>query len=82
MKKRSINKEKVVGLVMELALWLELILLTRLKDYCPFMVKNHCAAHLVNLSTEDTFKSEAKCTKINETLLKITTFYNEAIIWF
>ena len=44
------------------------------------MVKNHCAAHLVNLSAEDTFKSEAKCTKINETLLKITTFYNEAII--
>ena len=52
--------------------------MTRLKDYCPFMV-NHCAAHLVNLRTEDTFKSEAKCTKINETLLKITT-YNEAII--
>ena len=29
--------------------------LTRLKDYCYYMVKNHCAAHRLNLSTQDTF---------------------------
>lgn len=52
--------------------------LTRLKDYCPFMVKNHCAAHRVNLTVSDTFKKDNKSQKVTDTLISITNFYNEA----
>lgn len=34
--------------------------LTRLNDYCHYLVKNHCAAHRLNLSTQAAFKNDAK----------------------
>ena len=42
------------------------------------MVKNHCAAHRVNLTVSDTFKKDNKSQKVTDTLISITNFYNEA----
>ena len=51
MKNRGIQLQKVVGGTTDGAsniLGKHSGVLTRLKDYCPFMIRNHCAAHRVN----------------------------------
>ena len=39
-------------------------LLTKLKDYCYCLGKNHCAAHRINLSTQDAFAKDEKGQEI------------------